>query len=418
MIAYLLTALILAAVALVNIRIFRSTISLGMWFSAFWAALLLVLALAGDRFYSVPARALIIYGLGAIGFSAGGAAAAWLTSRLDTDAVAAPGGGDDAYFRFIARLGLFVGLTGLPFYVRYVVSLAKIGGGNGFLYSVRRGSIALGERPIAEIHYTPADVYLVNLPYIVLFFALVALVECRERAFLRRYAAVLVASSAVYGLLTASIGPLINVLGGVLGIVMVQRRAIPIRVLIATAAMFLAGFLFLAVTTKKIGSLLDVLLLYLVGGLVAFGVAVEHPEAVAPNWSIWRFFETTLSKLGIHYDVPSLHLSYVPVSPTAGINVYTMYFAYYPAYGYAGVFVLCALAGFAGAVIFSRAMRGEHPWQIGYGLLFSCILTSAFNEPFWMNLNFLLKAALFMAIVYVLPSTVLRNGRRRTFVAG
>ena len=403
LISYGVAAAVLAIVSVWSVRSFRAAMSPGALFAALWCVLLVVLIIAGNRFYRVPSAALVIFVLGGVAFGGGAVAAKWLprtTSSRDTAAA------DDRYFLWLLIAGIAVLAASLPFYVDYAKEVAQIGQGVSFLYSVRRGSVILGDRPVSEVHYTLGYVWLINLPYLALMFTLTAVAECRQRRALRWPAAVVALLYLSYAVLTASIGPFVALAAGMVGIAGGQLRRIPLTLLITAGTLAVAGFIGMAIATRKEGAMSDLLMLYLVGGLVAFGTTIEHPGAIPANWSIWRFFAQALDKFGAHYAVPSLHLPYVNVRPATPYNAYTMYFAYFPHYGYVGVALLCAIAGLGCGYVFLRARQGSRPWQIGYGIAVLGILLSGISEQFWMTLNFTVKAIAFLLAVYGAPNAL------------
>lgn len=400
LISYGVAAAALAIVSVWSVRSFRAALSPGALFAALWCILLMVLIAAGDRFYRVPSAALVIFVLGGFAFGGGAVAAKWLSRTTWTSVTAAA---DDRYFLWLLIAGIAVLAASLPFYVHYAKELAQVGQGVSFLYSIRRGSVILGEQPVSQTHYTLGHVWLINLPYLALMFTLTALAECGQRRALRWPAAIVALLYLAYALLTASIGPFVALAAGMIGIAGREVRRIPATIVLTAGVLAMAGFMGMAIATRKEGTMVDLLLLYLVGGIVAFGTTIENPGVIPANWSIWRFFAQTLDKFGAHYAVPSLHLPYVNVRPATPYNAYTMYFAYFPHYGYAGVALLCACAGLACGYVFLRAQQGSRPWQIGYGVAVLGILLSGISEQFWMTLNFTVKAATFLLAVYGTP---------------
>jgi oligosaccharide repeat unit polymerase len=400
LIPYGVAAVVLAIVSIWSGRSLHTAMSPGALFAALWCVLLVVLIAAGDSFYRVPSPALVIFVLGAVAFSGGAVVAKWLP-RATSPGVTVPA--DDRYFLWLLIAGIAVLAASFPFYVHYAQELAQVGQGAGFLYSVRRGSVILGDRPVSQVHYTLGYVWLINLPNLALMFTLTALAECRQRRALRWPAAVAALLYLSYAVLTASIGPFVALAAGVIGIAGGQLRRIPVSLLLTAGVLVVAGLMGMAIATRKEGTMVGLLVLYLVGGLVAFGATIEHPGVIPANWSIWRFFTQTLDKFGEQYVVPSLHLPYVNVRPATPYNAYTMYFAYFPHYGYAGVVLLCLCAGLVCGYVFLRARQGSRPWQIGYGVAVLGILLSGKSEHFWMSLNFTLKAAAFLIAVYGAP---------------
>jgi oligosaccharide repeat unit polymerase len=143
-------------------------------------------------------------------------------------------------------------------------------------------------------------------------------------------------------------------------------------------------------------------LLYTVGPLAAFDAYLQNPSSLSETWSISFFFLHLANRMGFNVAAPSTHLGYVAVGPAGATNVYTMYLAYYPQYGMAGVVVLSAIVGYALVWLYCcAAARGGYVLVL-YGLAFNEICKSGFNEGFFFSLNMWLKAVVFCLALYAL----------------
>ena len=136
----------------------------------------------------------------------------------------------------------------------------------------------------------------------------------------------------------------------------------------------------------------DMALLYTVGPLAAFDAYLQSPSTLTETWSISYFFLHAANRLGFNITAPSTHLGYVVVGPQGTTNVYTMYLAYYPEFGIAGVIVLCAIVGYTLVWLYRQASARGGSMLLLYGLAFNEICKSGFNEGFFMGLNMWLKA--------------------------
>ena len=147
----------------------------------------------------------------------------------------------------------------------------------------------------------------------------------------------------LYNLLTAARAGFVFVLLSLFTIEVMQRRRIPWRPLAVFALVFTIAFFGLAILVKNVGASKDVSLaenvpalveefqMYIGGPLVAFDNLYRHPTAIPPTQDIDRNFKILANKIGFRTEIPYLHAEYSTVGKfAADINVYTIYFTYFP----------------------------------------------------------------------------------------
>src|SRR5262249_51498557 len=139
---------------------------------------------------------------------------------------------------------------------------------------------------------------------------------------------------------------------------------------------------------------------YAFGGIVAFDQVFHNPLKIPAVWSIDRVFRQVANKLGAGLEVPSLHAAFVDVGPEMETNVYTTYFAYFPHFGLVGTTLVLLFLGGVTSSVYWAAGRGDQVAQLIYGILFSGIILTGYNESLFMNMNFLAKALLFGYLLY------------------
>jgi hypothetical protein len=76
--------------------------------------------------------------------------------------------------------------------------------------------------------------------------------------------------------------------------------------------------------SENFSGTVDLVGVYLLGGVVAFDAVVQYPASITPVWSMWRVFQLTANKFAASFDVPSIHAEYTDISNDYNGNVYTM----------------------------------------------------------------------------------------------
>jgi oligosaccharide repeat unit polymerase len=400
---------ILLCLALLNLRLGGSALYPPAHFSLLWSALLAASLLASGRFFQLSVDAVTVFAVGAVAFSVGGA----LRLALEQQRLSPSRAPEQPVSRALAYL-LAASLLGLvllfPTFWRYLLSVADPRFDN-LWWGIRSGTLALaeiqGQKPWQQVFYD-------NVTVIAILLALTAVTHYGERGTSRVVSVGLVLVATVYSLATGSRAGGAVVLMGALGIRMVKRGRLTWRHLSAGVLGVLLMYVPLTLLRAAKGGdvfsiaasdgqmLGDMALLYTVGPLAAFDAYLHSPSTLTETWSISYFFLHAANRLGFNVAAPSTHLGYVMVGPQGTTNVYTMYLAYYPEFGIAGVIVLCSMVGYGLVWLYrSASMRGGSMLLL-YGLAFNEICKSGFNEGFFMGMNMWLKAGAYCVALYFL----------------
>ncbi len=411
---------ILVCLALVNYRLGESVVYPPTHFSAFWAMLLGASLFTAESIFPLSVDAVTIFVLGALSFSVGGGIRLAIEQRRPIAAAPPP--------RPVSRvigIVLFSGLVGLlllfPIFWRYLLSLANHNFSNLWL-AIRGGALAAaevqGQKPWEQVLLDNATVAAILL-------ALTAVARCGERGVSRLLTVALVSVATVYGIATGSRAGGCMVLLGSFGILITKRGRVLWRHLAAGVAA--VALMYVPVTLLRISGsdvlrdpasearvVSDTAVLYSVGPLAAFDAYLANPSSLPQTWTIGYFFLHAANRLGFDVVAPSPHMGFVAVGPDRAQNAYTMYFAYYPEFGYAGVMVLSAIVGYASVWLYRAASVRRGYYLILYGIAFNAICTSGFGEGFFMGLNMWVKAAAYCLALYLLEraSPVRADSRR------
>jgi oligosaccharide repeat unit polymerase len=413
---------ILAFLALLNYRLGGSVLYPPAQFALIWAVLLGASLFTAGSIFPLSVNAVTVFAVGAVAFSAGGALRLAIEQRTpsrETHPAERPIG------RAVAVL-LPAGLAALvalfPVFWQYLLSLADPRFDN-FWWAIRSGVIAAaevqGQKPWQQV-------LLDNITVAAVLLALTAMAHYGERGTSRLVALALVLVATIYGFATGSRAGGAMVLLGSLGIRMLRGR---VSWRHAVAGLALVAAMYVPLTLLRAAKGGDVLsmagddmrvvgdtgLLYTVGPLAAFDAYLASPSTLTDTWSIWYFFQHAANRLGFDVVAPSTHMGYVVVGPQGATNVYTMYFAYYPEFGMAGVIVLSALVGFVLVWLYRAAGARGGCLLILYGLAFNEICKSGFNEGFFVGLNMWLKAGAYCLAIYGLQRISVRRAAAPRF---
>jgi oligosaccharide repeat unit polymerase len=107
------------------------------------------------------------------------------------------------------------------------------------------------------------------------------------------------------------------------------------------------------------------------------------------------------NNFGAHYQVPSVHATYVTVGPGLVTNTYTIYFSYFTAFGWLGTALAMGLLGAVTTAVFRRAASGSPFFAMLFGVLAQRLVMSFHSEQFLIGINPFLKAVLFFALVFM-----------------
>lgn len=398
MIAALMGVLCFGLLALLNLRIGRSITYPGVVLASVWALEFLVQALSGRILYPVSWPALLVFVIGCLAFTAGAVVGnGGVGTRLPPQAPVPVYLSD----RLVLWGGLMVLALGLLAYIAHVRTLTSAPlFSPRFFYEVRHAGIAQA----AVRNRVP----LIN--NLVPFSMIGAMIAYAVTDAGRRWRILVwsfIALSLIYNLMTGAKVGLVTLAVALMGIHMILRRHVSIRVvLVGFVAIFV---LFGIVTYGRMGSgdLFTAvkqgwaeLVAYFAISPVGFSLYLDDPSLVPAVWSPWYFFMRTVNYLAPVFSIPSIHAQFLEVGPDAMYNTYTAYFAYYPSYGIGGVVAFMAFIGAACAWIHRRALRGGLVWVLLYSILIYGLLMSIFNESLLWDLNFDLKLVL-VTLVFV-----------------
>jgi oligosaccharide repeat unit polymerase len=396
-------ALLLLLLAL-NFYVTRSLLAPTTLFAAMWTGNVTALWLSGSFFYPVGGATLMMFFVGALAFSAGGLAV--LLARTARPAREVSPQRHSYVRRWLDALAVLC-VLGFPLYFRYIEELAgrSLDSLLALLFYVRHETV----RASADVGgLNPIQ----NLPILAMFVAFGMVLEndgTRGRKW-RMYFSLLMA--LVYTVMVgAKAGPVMFALI-VAFLVMVRQRRFRLKsALVAAAAtilLFVAGLVFVNWAYMNVAAPLDTakdtVRSYWLGGLVALDQIVQERQVVRPTQNVDRFFRRTAKSLGADVEVVSPHAEFVEVSPGGRrVNVYTLYFSYYPQFGWWGVLLFPAVAGAFATWLYLLSLEGWPPAMVLFAALAAGIVLSSGADFFFTALNFLLKAFLAFIFLYSLP---------------
>jgi oligosaccharide repeat unit polymerase len=400
---------IIALLLVLNLYLGRSFLYPPSQFSLLWTVLIGLSMFIGGLLFPLSVHAVCIYCVGAIAFSAGGAFR--LAVGRHTPQSAQPGEEviEPYYIYWPLTAALIILVFLLPVYWRYMISIADPQISN-IWWGIRAGVIAMSEmqgpKPWQQTLFD-------NITVITILLALTAAAHYGERGFSRWIAAGLIIVATAYNLATASRAGASVVVLGALGIGLLRRRRISWRLLFVGFLGVLVMYVPLTILRAKGGNiaelaaddmrlLRDIGLLYTVGPLIAFDSYLQDPAMLSRTWSISYFFLQTASRFGLDVNAPSTHMGYVAVGPLGNTNVYTMYFAYYPEFGFSGVILLTALVGYCSVWLYQAAQSCCDYLLILFGISFHEVCKTGFSEGFFLGLNMWIKAAGYCVVIYSL----------------
>lgn len=408
---------VLSLLAVLNWELGRSVLYPPTLFVLLWLGLLFGSVLSGGRFLGLSVASVSVFGIGAAALSAGGA----LRLIFETETPRGVAEEEQPTAPRLSRLlggGLVLLVLFFPLYWRHMLSIADPRFSKLSL-GIRSGMIALGE---VQGPKSLSQFFFDNITIAAILLALTAVAHYGEGRTWRVIAPGLVVVATLYNLATGSRAGAASVLLGAVGIRLMKRGGFTWRHVAAGALGVLVLFVPLTVlgSTQSGGVLAqmqavgDRILLYMVSPLIAFDVYLKNPAAVGETWNIFYFFLHAANRLGFDVVAPSIHLRYVNVGPQLSMNVYTMYFAYFPRFGIAGVVVLSGLVGYMLVWLYAAASSRRDYLLILYGLAFNEILRSGFTEGFFLGLNLWVKAAAYCLGLYWLHRYASSRAGRRT----
>ncbi|MGC8979108.1 O-antigen polymerase [Caldisericum sp.] len=400
-------SIMLFLLAVFNYGIAKTILYPPVIFSSFWAALLFILALLGNMFYSVSHSALFIYLMGALAFS-GGAIIPLMMKIIKKPRSCNLKTIKNKYSDVIINIGLIASVFVFPY---YCYELYRIASSSGFsnLWIGLRYEIVYGGASIGWLAYFVAFVR---------FLAVFSYIESENVKPKRIRSYILIVLSLLYNLLSMARTGAVVLIFMLLGVKLILERKISFKSILILVIIVFIVFAVPAVLLGKGGiigntllenvkGVLKSLMVYLLGGVVAFDNVVKNPGLFTDSRiATFRFFLAFLNRIGIgHYDLPKFvsTVTYTP-SPT---NVYTIYYPYFLDYGYVGIFIFPFIIGFFSSIVFVNAYfkRGKISTFL-YGMVIAALLVSNFDEAFFTTLSYWLQAGIFLFFVYKLPKLV------------
>jgi oligosaccharide repeat unit polymerase len=186
------------------------------------------------------------------------------------------------------------------------------------------------------------------------------------------------------------------------GSILFFRRMIPTWFAIVGVIALLAGGIALGSALGKglessggsslIGSIAENIGIYFVGGPVGFAHIMDRPEYVGEYGLSLRIFTQALHSFGFNITLPHNILGYDRLELG---NVYTMYFAYWLDWRWAGVIAIGCAYGAVSTWLYVHARRGNPIAGVGMGLVFPSIINSATGDGlFFSSIPWLLIAVI------------------------
>jgi oligosaccharide repeat unit polymerase len=402
----------LAALLTISLVLSRSLLFPPSLFAAIWLLNLVMLSLLGELFFPVSDTACLVYLVGAVAFTLGGLV--FLTGSRPTPSKPADQtekGLDRKWIRRSLDATLLVLIAGFPYYFQLARQVAGDTSLALLLVTIRSKEVdsQAGADPFGLIGGNLAVLSLLCAP------AIFYESDGTWRWRLRTLISVLLALA--YGFLNGSKESVLIIL--VLFFVSwIKTGKLRLRTLTFSISIVVGLFSAGAVVVNFAGVVFEssnavlrkignTVLAYWLGGVVAFGRVADDPESIKVTQNIWRFFVEAAHKLGADVAVPGLHAPYSKISGDPalgilGINVYTIYFSYYPDFGWAGVIVGMALIGAITTVMWKGAMQGRPVFSLLFASLCVGIILSFIADLFFLSLNSYIKAAFFYGVIYVL----------------
>jgi len=367
--------------------------------AASWASLLAFLACSRSYLFALHEETSFFFVIGVLAFCTGGLLTHYLY-RPNQRIV----GYNPTRVRKILNILLVALLVFFPFYWRFITELVSAGQNDTFWVALRGALIEESTEAVSGFSVMDNIVVLADLTVILAWYH-------RDTEKWRAWAAF--GFFIVYNVLTAGRAGFVFILLCLFTIEVLKRGKIPWRAVVVFALVFAIAFFGLAVLVRKAGAnpdasfgenlpmLVEGFQLYTVGPLVAFDNLYQHPSAIQPTQNIDRNFRIAANKLGYRNEVPYLHAAFSTVGPSGvDMNVYTIYFSYFPQLGTVGSLAMMFLLGAGVTFAYVKAITGGPQAVMIFGILFYAIPLSGYAEYYFMNLNFLGKMVLLSFLCY------------------
>ncbi|HEY7618076.1 MAG TPA: O-antigen polymerase [Terriglobales bacterium] len=399
----------LALLAILNRCLASSFLYPPALFAGVWTLYLTLLWLSGESFFQIGEDTLSFYFCAALAFSLGGLCVRvfWRPGpgALTVPFTTVPPERQAALHCVLDGL-LIILVAALPVYWRYVVRLASQAEIGDLWAAIRLQMIVEGTENTGALRFMD------NLVVLALILALIAYYEDDGTRRRRIRTCLAVGLAFVYTFTTATRASGVTLVLCLLALHWLKHRRVTRRALLSLLLVFVIMFSTLGILLRKgeaqpeatlaenVSALVDGFLWYSLGGIVAFDAVFHEPTRVPPTQSVFRPLLLVANKLGANLDIPPLHAEYIPIGPAKDMNVYTMYFSYFPACGRARTMLVMFILGFATTAIYDLASAGNRTATFVFAVLFAGIVLSAFAENLISSMNFTAKLLLVTWALY------------------
>ena len=279
--------LLMAGLTAMNYRVSRSMLYPPALLAATWTILLALLLATGDTYYPISLPTMIVYFSGVAAFSVG----AFFSKHFFTQAL----------------------------YWDHIQDLAGAASSGDFWRSVRIESITQGDdwsvKTFVTLVWEACTVLAILL-------AVTAVAENKGSRFSRIRMILLIAIALLYGMMAGASGGAVSLALGLIGIDAIRHGGLRTRTIVVGLTVALVSFAVIAAVLSKgntessasvsenLSGTIELVGVYVLGGVVALDAVVQYPTSIAAVWSIWRVFQLTANKFGASFDVPSVHAQY------------------------------------------------------------------------------------------------------------
>jgi len=304
---------------------------------------------------------------------------------------------------------LVLALVGIPFYWLYVLQTFDVSTDNAITAQVRAQAASQEVGGAFEV--------VRNLPLLAIFVAYGAFHRFNWSRSSAWRVIIAFSLAIAYMLATGTKGALVTLPLALLFIVGVRERHVDWRLaailLVIVILGFSSGVILVNFAYQEFGeltALLHALMVtfqnYWLGSLVAFDRVVTDPSSVAATQEVSRFYYETTKSLGADIDISMRHAEYTSIGPDQNTNTYTIYFSYFPSFGWWGTLACMGLLGAVLGLVYRWSTQRSQVAQILYGTLCVGLVLSVRSESFVLALNTHVKLVVFLAAVYLIPSLV------------
>jgi oligosaccharide repeat unit polymerase len=390
--------------SMVNYRRKKDILSFSFILSSVWTVYIFLYSITKDIFYDISFETYGIYFIGAFMFSIGEIFGEIFNSKKFSTKNKKGQNmertlGINKKENFIMVAALLILLGSLPFYYKKIVNLsgASLLNIDIFFWQVRRAFLNSSGGKFSIIN----NLVPLSLILSVYFYNIY---KKKKQKKILVYSIIGVA--IIYQLLTGGRAGAVYMILSLIGVEIIRERKIKLKNFIILGGSLLFVLTFIAYFVGKgdvdktqsflqnIDAFYKDIIVYLLGGMVAFNNAVIYEGSIVSNGGVARFFLETARSLGFNVHVPSLHMQYTNIGPGIITNVYTIYSYYYIDYGLIGTCFFMFLLGIISYIIYEKAKNGNDFFCVLYGYFLAGLVLSVYSEYFYRSLNFIIKTTI------------------------